>query len=505
MKERRGIIPLLLLSFVVSAAVLWPLPLSPDPYDHSDTLFNTWLTAWNHHAMTAFSNPLNTPQFAGFPDGRGRSDLLLAQWLFSLPLRAFTGNPIRIHNLLMWISLSLTGLAAGFLARDRGASGWGAAFASTAFVSLPYFQSHLWHLQLSSVGLTLAGIMFALRTVEGRGGGKLLALLIPLQGLASLYHWYFLNLALLVILVRTLFTADRAKIGGLLLYTALGNAIMLPFLLPQLDNAARWDVDTIASTDVSAYASPWHTSFLTGWLRTPHAHPEAALWPGLSVLAGAGWAVYRRNAGGSMVLLILGVFFAAYSLGPTITLWGREIAPGPFRLIAALPGGTAVRLPARAGCLALLPLIVAAARQLGRKPFPAIAAMVVTLAEAAHPPIPTIRLDIPAHHEWIAGQHPQRVLYIPVSEELGWPEKETQRLYWSTLHFTPSVNGYSTSFPEGYARAAAILNTWPSEDAVTLAVRLGVDLVIIEGGVPDDADETWFDGKTWAGAVWLAR
>ncbi|MCK7469849.1 MAG: DUF4126 domain-containing protein [Desulfomicrobium escambiense] len=44
------------------------------------------------------------------------------------------------------------------------------------------------------------------------------------------------------------------------------------------------------------------------------------------------------------------------------------------------------------------------------------------------------------------------------------------------------MNGYSTSFPEGYARAAAILNSWPSEDAVTLAVRLGVDLVIIEGG-----------------------
>ncbi|MCK7469848.1 MAG: hypothetical protein MZU95_02875 [Desulfomicrobium escambiense] len=246
MKERRGIIPLLLLSFVVSAAVLWPLPLSPDPHDHSDTLFNTWLTSWNHHAMTAFSNPLNTPQFAGFPDGRGRSDLLLTQWLFSLPLRAFTGNPIRIHNLLMWISLSLTGLAAGFLARDRGASGWGAAFASTAFVSLPYFQSHLWHLQLSSVGLTLAGIMFALRTVEGRGGGKLLALLIPLQGLASLYHWYFLNLALLVILVRTLFTADRAKIGGLLLTPRWAMRSCFHSFCRSWITQPRWDVDTIA-------------------------------------------------------------------------------------------------------------------------------------------------------------------------------------------------------------------------------------------------------------------
>ena len=245
----RGNLPLLLLCLGVSAAVLWPLPCSPHPHDHGDTLFNAWLIAWNHHAITHLENPLSTPQFSGFPDADGRSDILLTQWIASLPARAVTTDPVRIHNLLMWLSLSLTGFAAGVFAKDRGASAWGAAFAGTAFIALPYFQGHLWHLQLQSAGLAIAGIMFALRTAEGRSRGWPLVALIPLQGLASLYHWYFLNMALLIILLSSLMTKNGKNAKALLLTAFLGNALMLPFLLPQLQNAAHWDMNTITSTD----------------------------------------------------------------------------------------------------------------------------------------------------------------------------------------------------------------------------------------------------------------
>lgn len=501
----RGNLPLLILCLGVSAAVLWPLPFSENPHDHGDTLFNAWLIAWNHHAVTHLENPLSTPQFSGFPDGDGRSDILLAQWAASMPARAFTSDPVRIHNLLMWLSLALTGFAAAAFVRDRGASPWGAAFAGAAFITLPYFQSHLWHLQLQSAGLAIAGIMYALRTGEGRSRGLPLAAIIPLQGLAGLYHWYFLNLALLVILLSTLSARNAGNAGRLLFAAFLGNALLFPFLLPQLQNAAHWDVNTIASTDASSFFSPWDTGFATGWLRSAHAHPEAALWPGVALVAGSVWALLRKDTGNTGALVATGLFFLAYSLGPTVILWGRELCPGPFRLIALLPGGAALRLPARAAYLAFLPLLVPAARQLGRKPAWAVAGTAVALLEAAHPGVTTMPVIIPGHHYWIAEQRPERVLYLPANLELDLPAPEAMRLYFSTLHFTPGVNGYSTSYPGGYAETMAILNTWPSEESRELASRLGVDLVIFEGVVPDDADPQWFDGRIRTGAVFPDR
>jgi len=505
MRERRGILPLLLLCFGVSAAVLWPLPFSPHPHDHSDTLFNTWLTAWNHHAVINLRNPVETPQFSGFPDGQGRNDILLTQWMVSLPLRLATGNPVRIHNLLFWISLALSGFAAAKLAEDRGATVWGAAFAAAAFITLPYFKSHLWHLQLQSAGLALAGLMFALRIVEGRGPRWPLALLIPLQGLASLYHWYFLNLALTVVGVTALFTKGRRHVGVLVVYTLLGNGLLAPFLVPHMKNAGIWDVNTITSTDAASFVSPWQTGYATGWLRSRHAHPEAALWPGLAILAGAAWAVRGKTAWNGPFLPVLGLFFAAYSLGPTMAVWGMELAPGPFRLAAALPGGTAIRLPARAGYLALLPLLIPAAKQLGKKPGWALAGMALALGEAAHPGVSRLPVAIPEYHEWIAGQNPGRILYLPVVPDLDRPEVETQRLFSATRHFAPSVNGYSTSLPRGYHHAALVLDTWPSRKAVELVTRMEIDLIISEGFVPDDADESWYDGRVWTGALWLNR
>lgn len=505
MVRRKGSLPLLILCLGAAALILRPLPFSPHPHDHADTLFNSWLVAWNHHAVTHWQNPSNTPMFAGFPDARGRNDLLLTQWLASIPLRPFTRNPVRIHNLLLWLSLTLSGFTAGKLALDRGASPRGAAFGALAFMALPYFQSHLWHLQLFSAGLSAAGIMFALRTSEGRSSGRPLSLLILLQGLASLYMWYFLNLALLVTGIRALAAGGFRKVRGLVLYSVLGNLLLVPFLIPQMGNAARWSMDTIASTDLSAFLSPWGDSLLTGGLRSPFAHPEAALWPGLAVVLGASWCLLRRRLPGDGTLLFLGIFFAACSLGPTVAAWGRELAPGPFRLVGLLPGGTSLRLPARAGVLAALPLVVLASRKLGEKKLWTGAGMVLVLLETLRPGISVLPADIADYHPWLRERTPARVLYLPMTPDLGRPEQEALRLYGSTLHFTPAVNGYSTSLPRGYAEAAEVLNTWPSPEAMALAESLEVEAVVFEGLAAEGADMTWFDGRIWYSAVILRR
>ncbi len=505
MTLRKGSAPLLILCLGAAALILRPLPFSPHPHDHADTLFNSWLVAWNHHAVTHGQNPSAPPMFAGFPDAGGRNDPMLTQWLASIPLRLFTGDPVRIHNLLLWLSLALSGFAAGMLACDRGASFRGGAFGALAFMALPYFQSHLWHLQLFSAGLSAAGIMFALRTAEGRSSGWLLAPLIFLQGLASLYMWYFLNLAIMVIALRLLAARDFGRLRRLILHAAPGNLLLVPFLIPQMGNAARWSMDSIASTDVSAFFSPWGDSLLTGWLRSSFAHPEAALWPGLAVVLGAFSCLRRRRRPGDGLLIALGVFFAALSLGPTVTVWGRELAPGPFRLIGLLPGAASLRLPARAGVLAALPLVVLASRIIGEKPLLTWAGIALIVLETLRPGVPVLPAGVADCHVWLREKKPSRVLYLPMIPDLTRPEQETLRLYGSTLHFTPAVNGYSTSLPRGYVEAAEVLNTWPSPEATALAESLGVEAVVFEGTAREECDEAWFDGRIWCSAVMLRR
>ena len=155
----------ILLCSALAAAVTWPLAAHPasGAHDGTDTFFNTWLMAWNHEALTSLQNPLDAPIFEGQPDAGGRSDLLLTQTLAAMPLRFAGLGPLAAHNLVLVLSLAFSGLAAYLLARQVGCGRAGALFAGGAFVCLPFFQSHLWHIQLFSAGLSVMALMQAFR------------------------------------------------------------------------------------------------------------------------------------------------------------------------------------------------------------------------------------------------------------------------------------------------------------------------------------------------------
>ncbi|MCK5786398.1 MAG: hypothetical protein KAH54_07555, partial [Candidatus Sabulitectum sp.] len=202
-------LPLFLL---LAAMVTWPLASTSEPHDHADTLFNSWLISWNSHAIVSGRNPLDLPIFQGFPDGNGRSDLLLTQSTLALPMQLAGMNAVRIHNILLVLFLAFAGFSAALLAVETGAKLPGSLFTGSVVILLPYFQSHVWHLQLFSVGFSFLAVVYAMRMLRGRSRGWQLSVLILLQCLSSLYHWYFLNLALLILTISTLFLPYKKQL-----------------------------------------------------------------------------------------------------------------------------------------------------------------------------------------------------------------------------------------------------------------------------------------------------
>lgn len=496
---------LILLLFLITAVyALWPLGTSPCPHDHADTLFNSWLIRWNIHAVVEAGNPLELPIFSGFTDGQGRNDLLLTQSAAALPFYLAGADPVLSHNLLMLLSLFLAGIAAYLLALETGTERWGAVFTGVAVILLPWFQSHLWHVQLFSGGLGLLAVTFALRTAKRQSSGWQLALFVLLQCLASLYMWFFMNLAILLLLPFLFTEKYRRGAFRTSAWFAAGNAACLPFLLNHLSHAGRWSADTVASTDLSAFLAPWENSVLLGWMRSGLIHPEAALWPGLAVTAGFAWFMLKPGKKEiDWYLLSCAVVFAVLALGPTLVVFGHQLAPAPFRLIAELPGASSIRLPARGAFFALVPMAVLAGRILGRKQALAAAGMLLAAAGIFHPPLETIPLEQRPWQDWLEESNFSRVLYLPVSWDMARPETETLRLIGSTSHFTPSLNGYSTTLPDGYRETAEILNGWPSSEARSMAENFGIECVIVENRSVQQADTVFESGGLRASAILL--
>jgi len=484
-----------LVFLVLAAAMTWPMAAAPGSgtHDYTDTLFNTWLMAWNVHSASTLQNPLAPPVFLGQPDAYGRNDLLLPQSLAAMPIMLLGGSALAAHNIVFVLSLAFAGMALFLLARELTLDFAAALFAGGAFVCSPFFQSHLWHLQLQSAGFAILAIRQALR-IPGGGRAWPVSLLVLLQFTASLYYWFFLDLALILALP---WLAARGRRHALLLagWLLVGNLFTLPVLMEIGSNSTRWPVDAIASTDVSVFISPWENSLLTGSLRPVTTLGESALWPGLAAVCCATAHALRRNRGDGLpwgwYLAAMGAFFAMLSLGPTLSVFGRQVSAAPGRILGALPGFSSIRLPARGGFLFVVPVLLAAGYSMRRRPALAMAGLVLSLAESIPAPMRLQPVAAAPFHHWLAVRDFSAIAILPVGTSLDRPEGECSNLYGSILHFTPMVNGYSTSLPAGYAEMAETLDGWPSEEADSLLRALGVECLVCRGWVAPGADTVW--------------
>jgi hypothetical protein len=133
------------------------------PNDIGDPLLNTWILAWDSHALlTDPFNLFNANIFHPLPNTLAYSEHLFSTALLALPLQLISGEPILAYNLSLLATFPLAAFGMYLLAL-RWTNHRGAAFiAGLIFAFNPYRFAAIAHLQL----LTFQWLPFALLLLD---------------------------------------------------------------------------------------------------------------------------------------------------------------------------------------------------------------------------------------------------------------------------------------------------------------------------------------------------
>ncbi|MCS7287694.1 MAG: hypothetical protein NZ699_01030 [Roseiflexus sp.] len=469
------------LAYLLLAAVFtWPLAthLTTALGSGLDPLLQTWVLAWNAHALT--TDPLavwHAPIFFPYPDTLAYSDHHLLITVVALPIIA-TGGPVLAHNLLVLTSYALTGWAVYLLAYEMSAGGqkpWiraaSAFVAGTVFAFGTYRMTHVVHLQLLQTAWLPLALLFLRRLLRAsEDGGRwrdaaLFGLFAGVQCVTALYYAYFTALTLGLYTALWLWEAIRQPartgllrcIGGLTLGTGLAALITVPLTLPylriyeylgvvrslrELDN---W------SAPLQAYLAVLPTNWLYGghgW--SAASGGEFALFPGFVTIglavSGVALTLWKRAgdrrttpdnaplARDVIFLVLLGISAFVLSLGTGIRLErGGDVVPIPLPyplLYERIPGFGALRVPVRWAMLTHLALALltgiaithlgrwlVSVRQRNRLAVAALTAVgTVALVEHAAFPVPLAAPpSSPPVYAWLGAQPDIRaILELPV-------------------------------------------------------------------------------------------
>lgn len=190
--------------------------------------------------------------------------------------------------------------------------------------------------------------------------------------------------------------------------------------------------------------------------------------------------VRDRSVAGFYALAALAMWILA--LGPTVRFMGERIwYRAPFSWLAEVPGGDAVRVPARFWLLAVLALGVVLAHGLARlrerSPAAARLAVVVVsvglLSEAWLARLPLF--DPPARFAALeARAEPTPVLELPMDQA----DHNLGPMYRSMFHGAPVVNGYSGYDPPSFVSLRVGLKDGDPGAFVPYVERMPLDILV---------------------------
>ena len=306
------------------------------------------------------------------------TDHLLLQALALSPLYALTHDAVLCYNVLVILSLTLSGMAMHLFTREVTGSPRAAFAAGLAWSMWPYRTAHLFHLQLQALYFLPLALLFLHRLAAGHRfrDAAALGLTAALQAVSSVYYGVMTALALIVSACALTWTTGqcRAKrlVARLALAAGLGVLGVLPVVVPYVrsqqrsgfgrtldeaaDHAAGFRSYTQVPPENALYG--W-----TGWLR-PRPTPAGArdqsgsehrMFPGVVIVALAVmgvWSGWRRDArpttAAALALTVVGV---ALSLGP------EGVRPMYAALHSWFPAFDAIRAPARFAVIAMAGLV----------------------------------------------------------------------------------------------------------------------------------------------------
>ncbi|RME49178.1 MAG: hypothetical protein D6796_05270, partial [Caldilineae bacterium] len=354
MKPKPNLVALLLY-LLLTPFLTWPLPLrlaNAVPGDIGDPLLNTWILAWDAHALLDGPRPLFQANiFFPLPNTLAFSEHLLSTATLALPLQPLTAEPLLAYNLSLLATFPLAAFGMYLLAR-RQTGRRGAAFvAGLVFAFAPYRLAAISHLQL----LTLHWLPYSLLFLR-----EILAADAP-----SRRRWrHAAGLAITL-------TAQLLASWYLAVYTAMAIAVWLAFVLP-LRRPPRQALLPAAAALLA-----------TGLLVAPAARPYFALAGDLRQSRPLSWALPLAAAPTDYVAAapanrLFGPLTASFRARPGFTeehtLFVGLVAP----LLALVAAGSVLRRAAprrRAEILALAALLLLAVALTFPAPYAALAAL----------------------------------------------------------------------------------------------------------------------------------
>jgi hypothetical protein len=445
-------------------AMSWPLArdlAGSGPIDRPDGRLNAWILAWDAHALLRQPGLLfQAPIFHPLPDALAFSENLLLPSVLGAPF-SLAGEPVLAYNLVLLLSLLVSGLGVYLLVRRASADRLAAFVGGAAFAAGAHRWTRLAHLH-AQVTLFLPFALLALdRFWERRTLRRalLVGLLLALQGLASVYLGAITAATLAVAVLVALFGGLAARdLGRLAAGFLLAGILLAPAVRPYLRMRAFQGVEFTLET-VSIYATTLASYAASGtalWGPVSQRHLDTApdtLFPGLALLTlgilGLAAAPRRYRA----VALAASAFAVVFSLGPATGLY--RFLHEHFVLVRG------VRALARFSLVPVLALSVLAGLALaGRRWFVSVAALVLMMIESSNTPLRLGRYERPpAAARWLAGKE-GAVVRLPLGED------DTGAMLDGLAHFRPLVNGDSGFLPRPYDRAMELLEHGPSEEAL---------------------------------------
>ena len=327
--------------------------------------------------------------FAPYPDTWKLGEPWLLPAVVGYPWARLTGSPELGYNVPYFLAAAVACFAAGLLLADLAGPGWAALAGAVLFAWSPARLNNFGVIGTMWAGFVPLVLLFALRFLRfGRPRDAALASAsLVVTGLGSTYPLVMGSVVVAVVAVAS--AKSFRRLLGLGLALGAGVALLAAWYWPFLGLAREWDAPLGASrmeVQAADLLSVLHTGLFAGPLRDlldrlVPGFPEgaAACFPTLAVLGVflvsafllRGEARGERSPGGGRdaspwTWLVLAGLCFVFALGPTIRFAGQPLFPGPYRLLAGLPGISGMRGLNRWDQWVGLGLVVAATILLGR-------------------------------------------------------------------------------------------------------------------------------------------
>jgi hypothetical protein len=509
----------LLLYVLLAVAMTYPLAfrLTDAVVNYGDPLLNTWIIAWDIHALE--TQPLHlfdANNFYPYRNTLAYSENLLTTALLAAPWMWLTGNPVLAHNVLTLLSFALGGYCACLLIERLTDSLWGGIVGGFVFAFAHYRLGQISHIQLLTSWWTPLALHYLERFFSERRNRDIacFAACFIAQAWATIYLGIFLAGAVVLYILYCLLTNRdlldawsvwvRLAGVGLVIAVALG-LLYVPYSQAREVVGTR-ELDGQNGAALKDYLSAYPGS-LSGRLKglePVQESPEHTLFPGFVCLALALWGLLKGHGNWRKMgfYLALGLISLVFSLGPHLHLTRDQppLLEGlPYAIVYRyVPFITTIRVPARLSLLVMLSLAVLTGFGAGALPsgsrqrrwicYGLVAAGLV----ADYLAVPTalvpieVGTDVPSVYRWLEGRDSDTVIFeFPTAEspDITGDEVSIPRLsrhqYFSVYHWRRLTMGYSGFYPPLFWKSLKHGLHFPSHESLAYLRGLGVRYLLI--------------------------